>query len=232
MKYHFILTIVFLVFFSGCIGDDIVLDTIDESIKITNSIDSLEVGMSYQFEVRFLNNVGQMENRPVTWTSSDSEVLTIDENGLATGIAAGIVDIISTIDLVEKEPISDIVSVTVTEEEVIIVEPEPASERTGTLQTTSSYIFEGGFVLKKTEDELRLELLDDFSASSSLPGLYLYLTNNPTTNNNALEISEITQFSGAQSFVLPEGVGLNDYQYVLGYCKPFSVKVGDGEFEN
>lgn len=214
---------------SGCIGDDIVLDTVEESIKIMNPIDSIGVGKTHQFEARFLNNIGQPEERSVTWLSSDDEILTIDPSGFAVGLVAGIANITSTIDIAGKDPISDQITVVVTNEQVTV---DMNNERTGSLITTSSYQFEGSFVLKETENNLVLQFFDDFEVSSALPGLYLYLTNNPNTNNNALEITKVSQFSGAQSFVLPDGIGINDYQYILGFCKPFSVKVGDGEFEN
>ena len=64
----------------------------------------------------------------------------------------------------------------------------------------------------------------------SLPGLYAYLTNNPSTVNNAFEIGRVETFSGAHSYRI-SGVGLNDYDDLLYWCKPFSVKVGDGEME-
>ena len=72
------------------------------------------------------------------------------------------------------------------------------------------------------------EFGDDYQASTSLPGLYVYLTNNPATANNAFEIGRVEIFNGAHSYRI-SGVGLNEYDYLLYWCKPFSVKVGDGE---
>nr|HQU58856.1 hypothetical protein [Saprospiraceae bacterium] len=75
-----------------------------------------------------------------------------------------------------------------------------------------------------------LEIADNYRASTSLPGLYLYLTNNPATVNNALEVGKVAVFDGAHSYHI-SGVGINDYDYLLYWCKPFSVKVGDGEMQ-
>ena len=66
------------------------------------------------------------------------------------------------------------------------------------------------------------------TACSSLPGLYLYLTNNPNTINGAQEVGEVTIFSGAHSYSIPN-TGINEYNYLLYWCKPFSVKVGEGK---
>ena len=48
-----------------------------------------------------------------------------------------------------------------------------------------------------------------------------------------LDLRRIAQPVGAWTSILHRisGVGLNDYDYLLYWCKPFSVKVGDGEME-
>ncbi|MEM9549152.1 MAG: hypothetical protein AAGA77_24405, partial [Bacteroidota bacterium] len=61
-----------------------------------------------------------------------------------------------------------------------------------------------------------------------LPGLYVYLTNNRNTTANALEIGAVEVFNGAHTYTV-EDVGINDYKFLLYFCKPFNVKVGDGE---
>lgn len=61
----------------------------------------------------------------------------------------------------------------------------------------------------------------------------MYLTNNPNSIANAYEIGEVTIFDGAHSFELDANeVGLTDFDFVLYFCKPFNVKVGDGQFDN
>ena len=77
--------------------------------------------------------------------------------------------------------------------------------------------------------QLILKLGANFKATTALPGLVIYLTNNPSTNSGALEIGPITQFVGAQEFVLTDVTDITEFDFVLFYCKPFRVKVGDGE---
>ena len=89
-------------------------------------------------------------------------------------------------------------------------------------------MLEGSFTLEQVGDDLLLEFADDYRASSALPGLYIYMTNNKNTNANALEIDAVETFNGAHSYTI-QNVGINDYKFLLYYCKPFNVKVGDGD---
>ncbi len=216
-----------LLLLSGCIGDDIIFDTVPEAVRILNPVDSLTVGDTHQFDARFTNNIGEVEERNVIWSSSNEGVLTVDETGLATALAEGKATLNAEVPLDGKPPVSAAIEVTVSEEEVI---GGPSGERSGTIRTTSSYLLEGSFTLREDGNDIVLEFGDDYRASTSLPGLYVYLTNNPSTVNNAFEVGRVETFSGAHSYRI-SGVGLNDYDFLLYWCKPFSVKVGDGEME-
>ena len=45
-----------------------------------------------------------------------------------------------------------------------------------------------------------------------------------------MEIGEVKVFKGAHRYTIGGDIALNQYKYLLYYCKPFNVKVGDGEF--
>jgi uncharacterized protein YjdB len=224
--FYFLSFISFLM--TGCIGDDIISDQVPEEVRIINPIDSLKIGDSYPFEASFFNNIGEEENRFILWSSSDTSILMVDQDGVAIGLALGEATLTATVDLEGSNSVSDQIPIIVNEDSTIV----SITERTGMLQTTSSYTLQGSFVLKKEGDDLVLYLSDNYAASSSLPGLYLYLTNNANSVNGALEIGAVSVFNGAHSYEMPAGTELNDYNYLLYYCKPFSVKVGHGEFEN
>lgn len=224
-KHLSILPIFISLLFIGCIGDDIIQDTIDESLRIINPIDSLKQGDTYQFEVTFLNNIGKEEDRPVIWTSSDPSLLTVDGNGLASGVAKGSVTITAEVELTDKEPVRDEIQVEVADQTSVV----EVTERTGTIRTTSSYTLRGDFVVKEENGTVVIDIADNYRASSALPGLYIYLTNNPSTTNGAFEIGKVQVFSGAHSYQLPADIKLDTYNYLLYFCKPFGVKVGDGE---
>lgn len=98
----------------------------------------------------------------------------------------------------------------------------------GTLGSTSSYTLAGDFVLTKDGNNLNLSFADNYRADTSLPGLYVYLSNNPNSIASAFEIASVTTFTGAHDYTIPNA-GLNDYVFVLYFCKPFNVKVGHGQ---
>ena len=219
-----ILTFVMLTL-NSCIGDDIIEDRVDPVVRISNAIDTIENGTSYQFEASFFDQVGKEKMIDLNWSTSDGNNISISETGLATALQTGS-SLISVDGLAPSgEQVSDEILVTVGDETVV-----STSERIGTLQTTSSYELMGDFVLKEEGGILKLSFSDNYKASTALPGLYIYLTNNPTTNSGAYEIGAVTDFEGAHSYELPNSISLTDYEYVLYFCKPFNVKVGDGLF--
>lgn len=212
---------------TGCIGNDYIDDFVEPSIRITNGLDTLGLGDSYQLEAIFLNNIGQEAAADFEWKSDAPEIVSVDPAGLLFGEREGSARVtVSTL-------LGDTLLVETTQE-IIVGENTTvsATERSGTIQTTSSYQLEGDFVLRQNGANLVLDIAENYQASSSLPGLYIYLTNNPSTTNGAFEIGPVSVFSGAHSYELPGEIGLNDYDYVLYFCKPFNVKVGDGAIEN
>ncbi len=224
-KNVFAILIFGIIVLNGCIGDDIIEDRIDPVVRISNAIDTLKDGTSYQFEASFFDQVGMQTMIDLTWNSSDENIISISETGLANALQIG--NTLITVDGLAPsgEEVSEELLVEVGEETIVSV-----SERTGTLQTTSSYELKGDFVLKEEGGVLKLTFADNYQASTALPGLYIYLTNNPSTNSGAFEIGAVTEFDGAHSYDLPSTMDLMDYEYVLYFCKPFNVKVGDGQF--
>ena len=226
MKQNKFLLLLLLPFvLQACIGEDVIFDTIAERIEISNPIDSLRVGDTYAFEFRYFNSIGQEENINVNWTSTDPSVIQVDDEGNATGLTEGLATVIAEGEASEGL-IHDSLMIVVGDR----TSQTPVTERKGTIKTTSSYRLEGSFTLVKTPSGLALQIEDDYRASSALPGLYLYLTNNPNTINGSFEVGEVEVFRGAHNYQI-EGVDISEYNYLLYYCKPFGVKVGDAEIE-
>ena len=222
MKYATII-ITILVLFSACIGDDILQDTVAEQLRITNNIDTLAVGTTYQFEFRYSDNTGRDGMTDVDWSSSDPNILTISENGLATAVDKGNVQVTAAATALDGSTLTDTHTLTISDRTVIM-----EVVRTGTIAVTSNYILEGTFELREDGDELVLVFEDDYRASESLPGLYVYLTNNPNSTVDAFEIGKAPKEGGAHEFRF-SGVEINDFDYLLYFCKPFGVKVGGGD---
>lgn len=226
MKKHLVKFSLLLFIFglASCVGDDIIDDFIAASIRINNPVSSLELNTTYQFESTYLNNVGEEELVDINWQSSDPTIISITEDGLATGEQLGTATIVAAFETTQGL-VEELLEVEVTEGETILT-----NSRTGTIRTTSSYRLSGEFELSTTDTGVQLTVADDYVASSSLPGLYIYFANNPNSIAGALEIGRVTVFSGAHTYQVSD-VALTDYDYVLYWCKPFGVKVGDGEIE-
>lgn len=180
--------------------------------------------------MNYFNYVGkEIENPTVSWSSSDPSVLSITEEGLATGIEFGTATVTATLTTTEEK------TLTITNTDVVTVSTAALTESIkflGTITTTSSYQLEGSFVLETLDNGiLRLSLGDDYKASTSLPGLYIYLGNNPSSIADAYEIGAVTVFEGAHVYDLPSTIGIYDYSYILYWCKPFGVKVGEGQIQ-
>ena len=219
LLFYFLLPLI--LFVSACIGDDFIDDKVDPVIRITNAIDTMELNSSYQFEYMYLNDVGmQVEISPV-WSSSDTELLEISSDGLATAKELGEVSV-----TISNQNTTEIYPIVISESATTEVE----KEKQGSIRTTSSYKLEGDFIFTETESGVGISFKDNYTASSALPGLYLYLSNNKNSIANAHVVDRVTVFNGAHSYSVPD-IQFNDFTYLLYYCKPFNVKVGDGELK-
>ena len=226
MKNIFYITLI-AVLFNACIGDDIIMDRVDETLRITTQATSIAAGETFQFEARFTNNIGNTEEGRVVWRSSDESILAITTDGLATAITGGTVVVSAEATLEDGSLLKEEMDVEVS---MVTVAVEAPTSRSGVIATTTFYDLEGDFTLNEINGGVSLNIADNYKASDALPGLYIYLTNNPNSTSDALEIGEVTVFEGAHTYEIT-GVSLTDYDYVLYFCKPFRVKVGDGKIE-
>lgn len=209
-------------FLSSCIKDDFVDDTIDATLRITTNFESIEIGSEHQFSAMYFNNVGQETAAEIDWSSSDLSVVDISKDGLAKAIGLG-----SAIIKAEYSDgtnfIEDFISVEVGQTTIV-----GSQSIDGKISTTSSYALEGDFVFTETETGVNVSFMDNYKASSALPGLYVYLSNNKNSIADAFEIGEVKTFGGTHEYDVND-VEFNQYNYIVYFCKPFNVKVGDGK---
>lgn len=212
-----------LLLLTACIGDDIVFDTVDPVIRIMNPVDTLALDTDYQFAFAYLDNTGRKDSSvSATWSSTAPDIISITDEGLASAHRIG-----SAAISVQLNDGSAVLSDT---HEVVVGETTAVAQtgRSGTIKTSSSYELTGNFVITGNGNGgITLSFSESYRASTALPGLYVYLTNNPNTIANALEIGMVEVFSGSHSYQI-NNAGLNSYSHVLYFCKPFNVKVGDG----
>ncbi|MFI0429790.1 Ig-like domain-containing protein [Mariniflexile sp. HMF6888] len=197
-----------------------------EEIVFLNPIESIAVSETYQYNVAYYNALGEKEAANITWSSENSSVATVNTNGLITGVSKGTTNIKAQT-VVNNKTIESTTSVTITEV------AQNANTKSGTIVSTSNYALKGDFTLSQIENsnDLKLSIGSNYEVTTSLPGLYIYLSNNPNSIGSALEIGPVTTFSGAHSYII-NNKGINDYSYVLYWCKPFGVKVGEGKIND
>lgn len=203
----------------SCIGTDVIDDFVEPTVSIDNPIESLRVDNTFQFTATYRNNVGAPAPASFEWRSSDETVLRIDNEGLALGVKEGEATVYAM-----ANGITDSLFLEVGDTTIIGL-----NERLASLRTVSSYPLSGNALLRKEGGRTFLELDESFVTTSALPGLYVYLTNNTSNINNALEVGKVVAFSGAQTYEIIEDIDLTTYDFVLFYCKPFLVPVGEGE---
>lgn len=229
MKYLSCILISILFVLTSCIGSDIIDDYVEPVLRINNPINGLKVGETYNFMATYFNNVGEETPANIIWSSSNDAIVSVSNMGLASALAEGQVTLTAKVtnNGVFVEDSSSIIVVASDEE---ISNPPASSSKQGTIKSTSSYTLSGEFTIEVIEgtNDLKLSLHDNYIADTRLPGLYLYLTNNPNSISSAKELGKVEVFSGAHEYVITN-IGINDFKYLLYWCKPFSVKVGDGE---
>lgn len=229
MKSIKLLLLLFFVILSSCIQEDIVDDAVPEEIRIISNVNSLKLGDIVKFEAAYFNNVGQKENKTIVWETSNPNVLSVDNTTTnITAKAEGTATITAKTTSIDGEDLIDHQTITVVANEVIITPVETVKK--GTFVTTSSYDAAGDFEMITTTTGIQINLASNYVGDESLPGFALYLTNNPNSLTNALEIDAYDDADGAHYKGIftynIEGVGINDYQYLVQWCRPFSILVG------
>lgn len=224
---RFIVLIVFYVSVSGCIKDYFLDDFIEPKLVISNAIDTIAIGESYQMEYKYFNNVGQEDVLlEIEWVSSANDIISISSTGEVEALKSGS-SAISISALVDGKILRDEVTINTG-----VKTSEAQVSRSGVLRTTSQYLLKGSYVLTKQDDgTLILSFADDFEATTALPELHGFLSNNPNSFQGAYDLGPTNIFKGAHSFVIGSEVSLNTYAYLTYWCVPFSVKVGDGELK-
>ena len=188
------------------------------AVTITNSPTELSIGDVLQLEVELRATNGTLlTDKVVTWESSNPEVCSISDEGLATALTNGVTQIIASSEGLSSLPFTLMVG-------------SDALSRSGTFQGLNGYSVAGTAVLERSADQASVQLESDFQSQSG-PGLYLYLSPNPNNVNGGINLGSLQATSGAQTYALPTNANPDDFDYVLVYCQPFGVPFGTAHLE-
>jgi len=224
LRRRLLILLTILVGFSvtGCIGTDILeLTQLEPEIRITSMVSQIELGVPFPLTAAYFNESGNQEPVNISWSSSNENIIEVDANGVVTGIQPGTAIITAAFQF-----FSDDISLTVGDSVVML-----GTSREAALAGLNNYNVSGTALLQDDSGTLTLELLDDFTAENG-PGLHVYLSNQPTNVAGGIDLGSLISNTGSQVYNVPDGTSLATYDYVLIYCKPFSVPFGNGQFEN
>lgn len=187
---------------------------VEEEVRITNFTNTIQSGSTYTFEASFFNTSGLPDSdATIVWSSSDDNVVTINQNGIAKAEGVGKAIITAT---------SNMLSASVELE----VPEQSADERVVQLEGAGGYDISGTGVLQLVGEDV---VLNFTGVTVEGPGPYFYLSNSKANVNGGVKLGVAK--AGDSSFNvsgIKEGSMLGDYEYVVVWCEPFGVTLGFG----
>lgn len=226
MKKLKIVLITIILSFNSCIEEDIMDDSVPEEVRIISSFTTVKVGEMATLEASFFNNIGEIKDNSFIWSSSNPSVLSIDATTSSVSANEEGTAIITVKAIGKTGDLTDSQTIKVVANNSISIE----TPKKGAFSKTTSYKAAGDFEMTKTSNGIKIELASNYVADTSLPGFALFLTNNPNSLANALQIdayddADGAHYTGAFTYNI-QNVGLNDYKYLVQWCRPFSILTG------
>ena len=174
---------------------------------------NVTAGGEIQYSFVATNGMGEVvEGTSVEWATSVDSVAQIDQNGLLTSLVPGAVQVTATVDGIQSAPaLLDVF----------------ARSRTGSFQRApgTSYNVQGTAIIEQSDTGLQLRFLDNFVVTNG-PDLHVYLSSENGINARSVDLGALQSPSGAQTYMLPGNIGMNDFDYVVIHCVPFNVSFG------
>ena len=87
----------------------------------------------------------------------------------------------------------------------------------------------GSFKLVETGGERSLEFSEDFAATRG-PDLFIWLVKGDNTEN-FVNLGRLQSVNGAQSYLVPEDVKLDEFDRVIVWCRLFRFLFATAEFQ-
>jgi hypothetical protein len=190
-------------------------------VIVTPDSGQIAVGGALQFlaVARKLNG-DILNGKTFSWRSADATIAMIDNNGLATGIKAGRVNIIATADGIES-PVA----------RLTVLGTSPARRGSFTRNPNTSYNVSGSATLEQQPNgSLVLRFGSNFSSSNG-PGLEVFLSTTNTVGANSRNFGRLQRTSGEQTYNVPTDVTLTTYSWVIIHCVPFNVTFGYAQLQ-
>lgn len=172
----------------------IVVTTKQESIIINNVIEELIITGTHQYQTTYTNELGIVDNTVnITWSSSNTNIISVNQNGLITALDSGVATITVMITLNNQDVISfeDTVRVVAIAERLSINNPTETLDINKTYQYTTTYVNNTGV----TDNNIAV------SWTSSNPSVLTVNSNGLATaisGGNAVITASVTSTTGTQ----------------------------------
>lgn len=181
---------------------------------------TMAVNGTQQLQAQIYNSSSNLlSGKSVTWVSSDTSILKVTSTGLITAIKSGTASITATSEGINSIAYAITVNTTM---------------RMGTFSGLGSETCNGTGILKyDAGGNLKIEFSTDFNVTPG-PDLYVYLSNvssGSAVNTKGLTIALLGATSGARSYTVPAGTGINDYKYLVVHCKQYAHTFGNAELK-
>jgi len=206
---------------SGVTNSNIAILTVEEdntkvaTIKIQNSDTTLMVGDTLQLMANTKNvNNQDINTAAITWISSDDSIASIDADGLLTAFSSGEITISASSESIQSSAINLIIQENITRVATMVGKKGHNSAGTATL---------------KLNDQGVLEIVfsDDFFVTNG-PGLEIFLSDTEVPTAASKNVGDWKKIQGAQTYVVPGNVAIEQYDLVVIYCVPYKVLFASG----
>lgn len=212
--------------FEDIISDTAIINVVGSEddvakVTITGTESNLDIGETATLTASAFTINDSPVSTNFVWSSLDTEIATVNTDGLVTGIGRGSTEIIATSNGVDGTyPIS--VGLT---------------SAKATFMGSSGYVAKGMAELSLVDGNVTLMLSNDFETSFAL-GTFIYLANSVNgamVKANGLNLGEI-KMNGSHTFdvttiaeAMNKSVSIGAYKYVVVLCEPASLTFGYGE---
>lgn len=194
--------------------------TVTEGGSPVGESTQLSISRSLQLSV----DIRTFDDRPVSdvtvsWASSNPAVAEVDAEGLVTPLAVGNSVITASADGISSLPFT-----------VTVFDPE-VSGRSGVFSGLSSYdVFGAASLSINADGNLELTLSSDFSSEPG-PDLDVVLATGPSVSGSSVNLGDLQSTRGEQTYAVPAGATLDQFNYVIIQCVRFGVAFGRAELQ-
>ncbi|KXK51606.1 MAG: DM13 domain-containing protein [Chlorobi bacterium] len=207
----------------SCVGTDIVNDPLpavaQRGVLLPADV-LMQTGQTLKFTATFHDTTGAaVANALVAWHSSDTAIVSVSSDGLATANGVGTATVVATANGIASN----------SAQVRVVADPTQTRRRTTTLipGPIAADTARGTVILEENaEGKPTLMFADDFRSQGG-PQLEVFLAQSldPKTG---ISLGKLQSTSGAQRYDVPAGITLSTYDYVIVYCVPFKVVFGAG----